>query len=534
METKDNEVIGLKGVILKYMVYWKFFLAVFVISFIPAIAYLVYYPRTYEIMARIQIAEGHDLGSAGLGMSEAAGLMRSFGLNSIAKGALNIEDELGLMTSNALLKKMVSSLGVNVDYKRPHSFYRLYDENPYVLTAGEATADRLSDKILFAVRHKDGLIHINTKSDMYGKHSFTFTSLPATITLPEGDFLLDRTMQKVKGEDQDINITFRPAGHVAEQIEKDFVIEDVSKASTMIELSCMDYERKRGIMMLNKIIELYNEATKTYSDIENSKTITYLDLRIDTIIGALQYVEKDIATYKNANTLTDVEQDVTFYVEQMRDIQVKLIELESQSHLVEIMDRFVKDPGNKYSLVPALLNQESENSPLTLYNNMLVERARVTQNSNVDNPLVISLTQQVDQLRESVFSSISNARQATQQAIEEVKRKERAIFDKMESFPAKEREFVELKRQQEVLQGLYLILLQKREETALSLDLEHDKARIIDPAFVKSKPIAPRKLHAAIGIMLLTLIIPVSYLFFKEQLDVLRRGYAGMQKRGDE
>ncbi|MDR1259756.1 MAG: tyrosine protein kinase [Tannerellaceae bacterium] len=533
MEIKDNEVIGLKSIIVKYLLHWKFFLIVFIISFIPAVSYLIWYPRTYEIMARIQIMEEQDLGGASLGMSEAMGLMRSFGLNGITKGSVNIEDELSMLNSNALLKKMVRDLGINVDYKRPFSFYRLYDGNPFILTADSITNGLINEDVEFAVRYKGEKIHIKTESRTFGKNSFTFSSLPALISLPNGNFTLDYAPGGKEAKPGNMNITFHPTGWTAEELEKDLLIEEISKTSTVIELSCTDYERNRGVRMLNRIIQLYNKETRAYLNEENGKTLAYLDARIDTVTNSLRLVEKDIAVYKNANTLTDVEHDVEFYVEQMRDIKMKLIELESQSHLVKIMDEFVKNPDNKYNLVPILLAQEGESSPIMVYNGILVERARIIQNSNEGNPLAINLTRQADQLRESVFSSISNAQRATMQAINDVKVKEKELFARMESYPEKERDFFELKRQQEIFQGIYLILLQKREETALNLDMDREKAKVLDAAFVKSKPIAPRKLYAAIGMLIFTLFIPVAYLFCKEQSIVLLREYRRVKNSPD-
>ncbi|MDR1357132.1 MAG: tyrosine protein kinase [Tannerellaceae bacterium] len=531
METKDSEVIGLKSIIVKYILHWRLFLIVFLASFIPAVAYLILYPRTYEIMARIQIMEEQDLGGASLGMSEAMGLMRSFGLGGMAKGAVNIEDEMSLLTSNALLSEMANDLGVNVAYRRPLSFYRLYDDNPLLLTADSVTNKRLKERVKFIVRNKGGVIHVKTKSKQFGKHNFTFTSLPALISPPSGNFTLDYAPGAANLKPQDMDITFFPLSWVAEEMEEDFLIEELSKTSNVIELSCTDYERNRGLNMLDRLVCLYNEETRSYKGKEDIKTMTYLNARIDTVTASLKSVEQEIAVYKNLNTLTDVEHDVSFYVEQMRDVQVKLIELESQSHLINIMDQFVKDPLNKYSLVPALLNQESEGNPLMLYNSVLVERARVIQNSNKDNPLAINLTSQADQLRESVFSSISNVRQATSLAIGEVKSKEKALFDRMESFPDKERDFVELKRRQEIFQGLYLILLQKREETALSIDLNRERAKVLDAAFVKKKPVGPRKLYAALGMIALTLLIPIIYIFCKEQSAVLLKEYRRVKDR---
>ena len=100
----------------------------------------------------------------------------------------------------------------------------------------------------------------------------------------------------------------------------------------------------------------------------------------------------------------------------------------------------------------------------------------------------------------------------------------------MNNYPVAERQFVELKRRQEIIQGVYLILLQKREETALILGQTRDKARVIDPAYVKSKPVGPRKLFALIGMLVLTLVIPISYLFVRRQSSLLIQEYKNQSK----
>jgi uncharacterized protein involved in exopolysaccharide biosynthesis len=531
MEVKDNEVIGLKHVIVKYLLHWKLFLFVFLFSFVPAILYLVFYPRTYEMMARVQIMEDREMSGASLGLGEAAGLMRSFGLGAMPAGTINIDDEISVLTSNDLLRKMVYGSGLNVEYTRPYSFYRLFNDIPYVLTTDSLTHERLTEEIKFKVRRKGGEIHIRTKSERYGKREFRFPALPAVISLPNGDFTLGYAPGNERNEPEEMDILFRPSGWVAEELEKNFLVEEISKTATVIELSCTDYERDRGVCMLNQLIELYNRKTSSFKGEEAIRTLAYLDARIDTLTRSLRFTESEIAVYKNVHTLTDVEHDVQFYIEQMRDLQVKLIEMESQSHLIEMMDEFVKDPANKYNLVPVLLNQEGEASPLMVYNTILVERARVIQNSNKDNPLAKNLTEQADQLRESVYLSIGNAQKATRQAVDEIRQKEKALFAQMESFPDKERDYRELIRRQEILQGVYLILLQTREETALNHDLNREKARIVDAAFVKAKPVAPRKLFAAIGMIAFTLFVSVGYLFCKEQTIALIDEYRRAKNR---
>ena len=481
MEVKDNETIGLKSIIVRYLLHWKLFLGVFLFSIIPAVLYLIYYPRTYEMMARIQIQEDKDLGGGSFGLGEAAGLMKSFGLGSVSGGVVNIDDELMTLTSNKMLRNMVLKLGVNVDYCEPFSLgYRL----------------------------------------------------PATIELPMGNFTLDFAPGKKDITSAKLDITYNPAGWVAEDLEKEFLIEGSSKTSNVIELSCTDYEKNRGTDMLDTLIAIYNKEAEAYKKGEARKSLVFLDGRIENIIAELAAVENQIEEYKSKNQLMDIEHDVQFYVEQMKELQTKLIELEAQSNVINMMDEFVKDPANKYNLVPVLLTaQEGEKgSALTSYNEVLLERARVIQNSSINNPLVGTLTEQADKLRGSVIETIGNAQKGMQRSIKDVKAKEQEIYSKMNNYPVAERQFVELKRRQEIIQGVYLILLQKREETALILGQTRDKARVIDPAYVKSKPVGPRKLFALIGMLVLTLVIPISYLFVRRQSSLLIQEYKKQSK----
>ena len=532
MEVKDNETIGLKSIIVGYLLHWKLFAGVFLFSLLPAVLYLILYPRTYEIMARIQIQEDKDLGGGSFGLGEAAGLMKSFGLGATSGGVINIEDELMTLTSNKLLRDMALELGVNVDYSKPFSFYRMYDQSPLVLTADSATNQQLAEDVEFSVRPRDGKIQVSVKSVNMEKQRLEFSSLPAKIELPVGTFLLDRASAYANTSLPKLDITYHPAGWVAEKLAEDFVIEESSKTSNVIELSCTDYEKKRGTEMLDTLIALYNRQAKDYKFAEARKSLTFLDGRINGIIVELAGIEDQIERYKSQHQLMDIEHDVLYYVEQMKELQTKLIELSAQTNLIEMMDAFVKDPANRYNLVPVLLNaQEGEKGgALSKYNEVLLERARVIQNSSMNNPLVATLTKQADEMRGRDIETIGNARESLDISLNEVKEKERQIYEKMNSFPVAERRYVELKRQQEISQGVYLILLQKREEVALTLGQARDKAKVLDAAYVKSKPVGPRKLYAAIGMIVLTLVVPVGYLFVKKQTKALQLEY-NRQKR---
>ncbi|MDR2469366.1 MAG: tyrosine protein kinase [Tannerella sp.] len=508
----DLETLGLKELIVRYMRRWKLFLAVFLFTFIPAGLYLGLYPRTYEFMARIQIQEDQDVSISGMGLGEAAGLMKSFGIGGKGVG-VSIEDEIAILTSGHLFGRMISSLGLNVEYTRPRSFYKMYEEAPLKLSP-DSVADP-DDEYRLKVSVADGKVNVKARS-FQGKEQakYTFTSLPARIKIGETTFTLAFDHGGAIDRDFSMNIKYKPVSWQAEDLAGDFNIEDLSKTSNVIELSCTDHVKARGKAMLSALICEYNMQAKSYREREDEKMMTFVESRIDTVLSELSSVESRIEQYKTRHGMTLLESDVLFYTEQMKELQSKMVEMETQAHMVRMMSEYVNNPANRYEVIPPLLSMADgeKGSAITIYNEAILERERLLANSNENNPAFKTANMQVDKLRESVHVMIDNADKGCQRTLADLQAKEKKLLEKMKSVPMLEHEYIGFKRQQEILQGVYLLLLQKREETVLSLGQQTERARVIDPAFVMKKPVGPRKLYAAIGMLLLTLVIPVGFL----------------------
>ena len=482
---------------------------------------MVLYPQTYEFVARIKIQEDKNLGSGGsMGLGEAAGLMKSFGLGSISGGAVNIDDEIAIMSSNDLLKKVIIRLGLNVTYKKPYSLISLYEDSPLLIIPDSLTQENLDCFVSFKIEvSKNGAVLIKMKET--GKE-YSFASLPAQLRVPEGVFDIlygtEGDVTKKIEKPFSLNISVSPAGWMAEDLAEAITVEEFSKNANTLELLYSDYSRKRGKDLLNTLMDEYNNSSESVKKEEGHKAMTFLDVRINGVLQELNGIERTIETYKIKNKLTDIEYDVQFYADAVKNIREKIIEYEAQNHIINLLDTYVKDPKNKYSVIPAMLSA---------YNEALMERDKITKSTNSVNPLSEIADSQIDKLRDGVVLAIDNARKSSQFVLNDLKSQEKAIMSKMDYVPTYEREYLDYKRQQEILQGVYLILLQKREEVALSLGQERDKGFIVDAAVAKYRPVAPRKLFAVLGFLILTIVIPMGYLFAKQQLrdliDIYKR-----------
>jgi len=521
MEVKDNENIGLKSILVGYLLHWKLFLAAFVFSLILGVLYLVFYPKTYEIYSSIQLQDESELMSSGsLGLGDAAGIMKSFGLSGMRGNGINLDDEMAILASTNLANKMVLDLGLNVEYFKPYAWkYKMYENSPLQVTADSSVFRQLIDVISLDVSVGKN-VKVGIKVGKEKRGTLTYESLPVQIELKEGAFTLDwRPLSEKKGKIA-MKIDIRPSMWVAEEILEELNIEEFSKTSNIVELSYNDYEKKRAVDLLSSLISQYNIRAEGIKKDEAGIAYQFVESRIEGIVTDLVNAEEEIEAFKQKNDLTDLTYDIQFFAEQMKDLQIKILEIQAQIHVIDLMNSYISDPANKYNVVPGLLSVKDGESAgaLTVYNDALIERLRMLATTSEDHPTILAMNDQIDKLRDGVFLTIRNAQTSIGLSLSDLKSKEKMLFSRMKDVPTQERQFIELKRNQEILQGVYLILLQKREEIALTMGKDRPKANLVDVPFVKKKPVGPRKLFAAIGILFFTIILPVGYLFGKDQI----------------
>lgn len=524
---KDDEVISLKLIIISYLLHWKLFVLAAFVSLVPAILYLVLYPKTYEVKASLRIQDENTLNSGGgINMGDASGLMRSFGLNGGGSGGINIDDEMARLQSVELLSEVVNVLNLDVEYEKPFSFETYYTETPVIIRPDSLMRQTLDESIMFKLK-LDSSGKMKIIMDESGE-VYNFSSLPAHLDLEQGS--LDFYPNWEELESKTINVTVRPCAWVAEDLSDEISFDTYSESGNTIEMSLKDYNKFRGKDILNTVISIYNKTEYQVKKKDGDKANLFLTDRINGVLLDLENIEKSIETYKLKNKMTDVEYDIQFYSEALKTYREKLIEFETQNHMIDLLYNYVMDPENKYKLIPPMIssggsNSNDSNSPISSYNEAIIKWEKTQKAAKGDNPLAEVSIQQIDKLRESVLASIKNTKDGLYVMTQELKMQEKDIIDKMGNVPTYEREYLDLKRQQEILQGVYLVLLQKKEEVALSLEGGRDKGFSVDKAYAKYLPVAPRKLYAAIFMVLFTIVLPVVYLFCKDQFLSLKDEY---------
>ena len=296
MIQNDKENISLKQLLVDYIHQWKYFATAFGISILLAAAYLLLVPKTYEIAAKVELRPDQPLGGTNGGnLNGMSGILKSFGLGS-SSSSLTIDDETAKFMSVSLLEKAVLQLGLQVNYAKPFAYkYNMYNV-PLALSADSATNRNLWEAIDFNINIlSESDIRVSVKSTK-NEYEFSFTTLPATIKIGEGIFML--SVKELQHYPYKVKATYQPARWVAEELSESLSIDEYSKSSNVLELGYRDYEKQRGIDLLNTLIVLYNQQEGKNKKREGESSTRFLDERLNSVITDLNATELTLEAYK--------------------------------------------------------------------------------------------------------------------------------------------------------------------------------------------------------------------------------------------
>ena len=441
----------------------------------------------------------------------------------LSVGGSAVDDEIEIINSYSILRGTVKDLGLNVScssglIKKTN----YYQDSPLRITP--ANPD-MPDTLRYTIEMKvtvDKQENVKVKAyydgDLVGSVKSQF---PAKLTTVFGDFLIEKT----KFYDGDKNCKFKVYysgyGLSTEALMRNVEISIASKKANVVNLFIDDEIPDRGKDILNSIIKNYNLYGIDEKNVTAVRTAEFLQQRIDLMAEDLSAVESEVEKYKEDNQLTDIGSEARIILEKSSYFKERLISAETQFSVISIIEDFLEAPENRYAVVPMSLGIEEESAveSLLAYNELLMERLKLLRSTNPGNPIIESMNEQVDATRQSVLMTIQSIKRGIEYARNDLREQEKTFNDRIKGMPKQEREYIAIKRQQEIKQALYLYLLQQQEDNALKLALENPKAQIIDNAYVNSRPVKPMKKLIAAAALLFTIILPIVYLYVRKTLN---------------
>lgn len=452
------------------------------------------------------------------------------GLGGISLSS-SFDNELEIMQSRTLLKKVVSDLGLYISTaQRRITGYDipLYKTSPIqvYLSPEEATALKSDVKIKTTYTPEGKLTaHIEyIQEDEEQEIEKTFDQLPAVFPTPVGvlsftknDSLLAEIRKK---ESRDIRlITYINSPIEVAKAYKEKLSVEGGKNTTVAQVSLQDNEKQRAIDFVNYLVVCYNQDILDEKSKVVLKTSDFIRERMEVVNQELSTTESEIADFKQKSGLTNLSADAQLLLQESAKYEQLRVENETQIRLVEFLRDYIQNPAHANEVIPANvgLKEEKLTTAIDEYNSLLAERRRLLRTSSESNPAVISLNDGIETLQKSIQTTVTSTLKGLQITQNDLERQMRQFTYRINSAPQQEKEYINLARQQEIKSRLYLVLLQQREENILSLGLTTDSGRIVEETLADKYPVAPKKKIIALAALFLGLCIPAGIIFLLDQ-----------------
>lgn len=528
-DEQDELAIDYQAIWQKCLKHWRWFAASVLACLIIAFIYLRYTAPVYNVTAGVLIQQKNSKGSLGGLSGGALGMLSGFGGISFSS---SFDNELEIMQSRTLLKKVVTDLGLyisTVQQRITGYDIPLYKTSPIqvYLSPEEATVLKSGIKVSTTYTPEGKLTaHIEyVQEEEEQEIEKTFDKLPATFSTPVGvlsftknDSLLTEIRKKENGNIKLITYINSPI-EVAKAYKKNLTIEG-GKKTTIAQVSLQDNDKQRAIDFINYLVICYNQDVLDEKSKVVLKTSDFIRERMEVVNQELSTTESEIADFKQKSGLTDISADAQLLLQESAKYEQLRVENETQIRLVEFLRDYIQNPAHANEVIPANVGlQEGKlTAAIDEYNSLLAERRRLLRTSSESNPAVINLNDGIQTLQKSIQTTVASTLKGLQIAQNDLERQMRQFTDRINSAPQQEREYINLARQQEIKSRLYLVLLQQREENILSLGLTTDTGRIVEETLADKYPVSPKKKMVALAALFLGLCIPAGVIFLRDSM----------------
>lgn len=493
-----TDFINIMPIIRKGFQKWYIFV---IIGFLCGSGAIVYYKLTkptYKILSNVLIKDEEKSGVASM---QAAMMKGAFG--GLLGGSVKLYDELEMLKSFSVFKSTIKKLKLNESYKSKKGFKNkiFYSDSPIQLTPIIDIADTLETTIFFDIDiEKSGKGKIKAYTGMFHKNrgEVAFEKLPVILHTYFGDFTVSTTNFYKASESYKLKVAYEGYNAVAEKYQEKVDIDLTSKKADLLTLSIDEKNKKRGQDILNTLITEYNRIGIEQRKSKAANTLRFIDERIQIIALELSDIEYKIEDYKKKNDMTDITAEVKAIFENSGELRSRQTEVETQYTIMDMMEKFISNPENRYSQVPFNIGLTDRNvlEGLQKYNDALLERMKLEKYTHEDNPMVQMSNEQLEVMRSNILATIRSLKTGFSLTRDDLRKQEDQFLTRLKNMPTQEREFIDIKRQQYLKQELYMFLLQQKEENMLNQSIPTPRASVIDKAYYLNKPLKPKLLNS--------------------------------------
>ena len=504
----NDESINLRKAVEEYFYYWKWFLLSVIVALLIAFIYLRYATKEYAVDAKILLSEKQNVSSELAAFGDASSLLGE-GTNAV------VADQIDVLKSRRLMHKVVQKHNLNKRYfhvgrvkesesmevDSPVKISFLNDTLAYNDNFRGSLTIKIVDKNNFSIEEST---IVKTGNYKFGQK--INSKLESFILLPNKEF--------EENIGNTIRINIQPMMSTVNYYRSRIKVEpNTDKKSMVVNFGMVDNLKPRAQLVVNSIIDVYNNDLNSDTDRLTKATTKFINDRLALVTNDLKAVDKDLEIYKSSNNITDVSSEANIFLQNAADNDKKVLEYTTQLQIADYVSSAVNSGKNE--LLPSNVGIQDATiaSQINKYNELMMEKQDLLKSMTNENPSLQPLNESIKELRQTIRQSLGIYRRNMQTALGSVQSKQGQINTQIKRLPAKERGFRDISRQQQIVEALYLFLLQKREEAEIKSAATPDNIKIIDHAYGTNIPVSPKKNIIYLGALILGSLLPFAILY---------------------
>lgn len=540
-EQEEQSALDFQTIYSTLILNWKWFLLSIVLCCALAVAYVKLAPKVFQSSTKILIKDDESKKSGGAAGAAAAAMSNlSLGFMSSSNG---IDNETEILNSRFLVQQTIKNLKLYAEYKHGGMLVDtlIYAKQEVNVDMDTTSLKQLNAPMKLTITREGGIYHVKGKyfkpidAETFEKAPYeinkTLAKLPAQIRTKAGTLTLTQNPVYELKEGTELKVEMISPFKASKEYFKRLTMNQTKKTANTVELTFNDESRERGVDFLNGLIDAYNYQANIDKNEIQKRTEDFINSRLAKISTELTGNDTNLEKYKQKNRMVDIGLNAKQAVLSSDQFDQELNKANMQVELLNEIGKYMDQPANKYQPIPTNVGLEDESATALIgqYNSLALTRKQLLHSASEDSPVVTPITAQLEDLMTAI-------KRAMLQARINMKIQRNSIADMASKYektigvtPEQEKALTQIGRQQSVTSGLYLMLLQKREETSMSLASTADKAKIIEPAAFVDK-VSPKGIIALLIAFILGAAIPAGIIYLRELLRSKILGHDDVEK----
>lgn len=515
-EQEETSSINFQTIYTAVILHWKWFVLSLIICMGCAMIYLRYKTPVYQAYAKLLIKDDDSRGRGGK-----SGVLTTSNLG-IMSNSTGIDNEMEILSSLSIAQQAVRDLKLYVNYSLEGKVkdHLIYNSEPISVDLDPSHLEKLNYPISLEINRKGSSYtvtgeYLNPKTGEKNSIEKTITSFPTRIDTKTGFITLQSNGDRgLLPEGRALKVTILSPKSVAAKYAGSLSVSQTSKTTTIAELVLKDESPQRAVDYLRQLAICYNRQANEDKNEIAVRTEEFINGRLEKINAELGSTEGSLEEYKKRNNMVELKMNAAQAVQNQDVYSQKLAEANTQMALLNSISEYLNDPSNKYQTLPSNvgLSDASATSLIDKYNDIVITRNRLLRSASESSPTVTPLTAQLDDLTSSIKRAMIQARKSMEIERNNIANMYGRYASQTNATPEQERILTQIGRQQDVKSGLYLMLLQKREENSISLAATADKGKLIDDPQYMGK-VSPKNSMIMLIALILGLAIPAGVIF---------------------